>query len=74
MMIMRDRSRTVLVEMKFAKAEIDHEYLVPRLAFPKHEVRRLYISVDVATIVELFDCVEHLDLPNLIIECGLQEV
>ena len=72
-MIMRDRIRTVFVEVKFSQTEVDHEYLAPCLAFSKHEVRRLYISVDVATIVKSFDCVEHLDLPDLIIECDLQE-
>lgn len=48
--------------MDFSQSEVHDEDLVPGLPLPHHEVRGLYVPVDVTAVVDALDGVEHLNL------------
>ena len=48
--------------MLFGKPKVDYEDLILEMALPDAEVRRLNVSMDEPPRVNLFDCIEHLEL------------
>ncbi len=55
-------SGTTLGEMLLGEAEVDHEHLVLRPSLAHYEVGRLDVAMNVSTLVQSLDCVQHLDL------------